>query len=89
MIILEKPYISDFLIETIKKNNFKVLKSDISQQYLDEKYLISDEIALENLKNGDKIYSDSENSIDWVCSKLPNSNLSNMIEISKDKALFR
>ena len=23
MIILEKPYVSDFLIETIKKNNFK------------------------------------------------------------------
>ena len=89
MIILEKPYISDFLIETIKKNNFRVLKSDISKQYLDEKYLISDEIALENLKNGDKIYSNSENSINWICSKLPNSNLSDMIKISKDKALFR
>ena len=28
MIILEKPYVSDFLIETIKKNNFKVLDND-------------------------------------------------------------
>ena len=32
MFILEKPYVSDFLIETIKKNNYSVLDNEISRK---------------------------------------------------------
>ena len=89
MIILEKPYISDFLIETIKKNNFLVLNSDISRKFLDKNFLVSSNEAVKKVKSGDKIYSDSENSIDWVLSNLADNGISKMINISKDKALFR
>ena len=31
MIVLEKPYVSDFLIDTIQKNNFYVLETPFSK----------------------------------------------------------
>lgn len=85
MIILNKPYVSDFLIETIIKNDFKVLDNEISRKYLDEKFLISDGEA----KNCKLIYSNSENSIDWIADNMPESKIASMIETSKNKALFR
>ena len=86
MIILNKPYVSDFLIETIKKNGFKVLDSEISRNYFNKEELLS---SNEAIKNNDLIYSNSENSIDWVIENLKNSDISRMIKISKDKVLFR
>lgn len=41
MIILENPYVSDFLIETIKKNKFSVLDNEISRQYFSDRELTS------------------------------------------------
>ena len=41
MIILEKPYVSDFLIETINKNNICVLDNEIARVYPVFKNLIS------------------------------------------------
>ena len=41
MIILEKPYVSDFLIETIKNNNFPVLDNEISRKYFSKDCLKS------------------------------------------------
>lgn len=78
-IILAQPYVSDFLIETIKKNNFKVLDNELAREYLDEKYLIS------SVDNCELVYSNSENSI----SEVKNPSLLKMIELSKDKFAFR
>ena len=36
MIILNKPYVSDYLIETIKKNKFKVLNNEVAKKYFSE-----------------------------------------------------
>ena len=88
MIILNKPYVSDFLIETIKKNGFSVLDNEIARKYFNSENLLSDEKAVEVSKN-EPIYSNSENSIDWVVENLKNSDISKMIKISKDKVLFR
>ena len=33
MFILNNPYVSDFLIETIKENNYKVLDNEIARSY--------------------------------------------------------
>ena len=41
MIILENPYVSDFLIDTIKNNYYKVLDNEVSRKYFDENELIS------------------------------------------------
>ncbi len=88
MIILNKPYVSDFLVETIKKNGFSVLDNEIARNYFDIKDLTSSDEAVK-LSSGELIYSNSENSIDWVLENLQNSDISRMIKISKDKVLFR
>ena len=90
MIILAKPYVSDFLIETIKKNNFCVLDNEIARKYFSESELITTQEAIEKYKNNNElVYSNSENSIDWVGENLPNSKLDENIKTSKDKAKFR
>ena len=33
MFILNNPYVSDFLVETIRKNNYKVLDNEIARNY--------------------------------------------------------
>lgn len=88
MIILNKPYVSDFLVETIKKNGFSVLDNEIARNYFDIKDLTSSDEAVK-LSSGELIYSNSENSIDWVLENFQNSDISRMIKISKDKVLFR
>lgn len=85
MFILNNPYVSDFLVETIKKNDYKVLDNEIARNYFAQDRLTSDEEA----KYENKFYSNSENSIDWIFENKSNSSLAEMITISKDKALFR
>ena len=85
MFILNNPYVSDFLVETIKKQGYKVLDNEISRNYFEKSELTSSEVA----KTEEKFYSNSENSIDWIVENLPDSEFSKMIKISKDKALFR
>ena len=89
MIILDKPYVSDFLIETIKKNGFDVLDNEISRKYFDKSELTSSQDAIEKYKNGELFYTNSENSISWIDENLKGTQLSQYIEISKNKALFR
>ena len=85
MFILNSPYVSDFMIETIKKNNYEVIDNEVARKYFPQSELIN----IRNTDNKTKFYSNSENSIDLIIENLPDSNLSNMIKISKDKALFR
>ena len=87
MFILEKPYVSDFLIETIKKNNYSVLDNEISRKYFPVEYLSNNKEAIK-LTN-ELFYSNSENSLNWINDNLKKSNLNKMVELSKDKALFR
>ena len=82
MFILNNPYVSDFLVETIKKNSYPVLDNEISRQFFSENELITK-------ANGEKFYSNSENAIDWIIENYPNSPIANMIKLSKDKILFR
>ncbi len=91
MFILEKPYVSDFLVQTIKKNNFKVLDNLVSEKYFDKNYLLdtTNAIKLLNENSDELVYSNSENSIDWVIKNLPDSKLSHMLSLSKDKIAFR
>lgn len=88
MIILEKPYVSDFLVETIKKNKFSVLDNEVAREFFSENELISSDKAKEIAKN-ELVYSNSENSIDWILNNLKGSKLVDMIALSKNKASFR
>lgn len=89
MFILEKPYISETLKNTIKENNWKILDNGIISDE-DIKNIISEEA--ENLFKDEKnplIYSNSENAITWILDKLPKSDLSDYIKLFKDKIEFR
>ena len=94
MFIVEKPYASEFLIDTIVQNDLPVLDNetirnaafedgtlDILPAEQARDYYLTQEYPL--------IYSNSENAISWVLENLPNSNLANYIKFFKDKAAFR
>ena len=94
MIILEKPYASEFLIDTIVQNDWPVLKNDaileadIEEGAID---LIPSEVAKNYYLTQEYplIYANSENAISWVLENLPASNLSDYIRLFKDKIAFR
>lgn len=82
MFILNNPYVSDFLVKTIKKNKYSVLDNEISRHFFDK-----DELTTKG--SDEKFYSNSENAIDWIIENYPNSPTARMIKLSKDKILFR
>ncbi|NLP56920.1 ATP-grasp domain-containing protein [Lutibacter sp. B1] len=93
MILIDNPYVSDFLINTIKSNNLKIVATseakslipDPSLNWIDESEAIN---ILKNKKNV-SIYSNSENSINWVDENLGFTNLPNQIQLFKNKVKFR
>ena len=60
MIILEKPYVSDFLVETIKKNKFSVLENEVSATFFAKDFLVNQKDAIKCSSN-ELFYSNSEN----------------------------
>lgn len=93
MILIDKPYVSDFLIETIKKNNFKIVATSEATKIILDKSLnwISEKEAIHLIKNNptSPIYSNSENIISWVEQNLEFSKLPNQIQLFKNKITFR
>lgn len=94
MIILEKPYVSEFLLDTIVQNDWAVLQNNVVNDAEIEEgalklipestaknYYLTQEYPL--------IYSNSENSISWILDNLPESNLASYIKLFKDKVAFR
>lgn len=90
MIILENPYVSEFLIETIKKNNFSVLDNTIAREYFKKEELTTPLEAIKKYNSENELfYTNSENSISWIFENLKNTKLVDMINLSKNKAEFR
>ncbi len=93
MIILDKPYVSDFLIETVIKYNIPVLKTDFSAEILNDHkdLLITEEEAVLRFRKGKsaRLYTNSENSIAWIEKNLKFTNLPEKVKLFKDKVKFR
>ena len=94
MIILEKPYVSGLLIDSIVQNDWAVLENDtVDNADIEEGALevIPSEVAKNYYSQVEHplIYSNSENAIKWVLENLPDSNLSRYIKLFKDKIAFR
>ena len=94
MIILEKPYVSEFLLDTIVQNDWSVLDNEtVNLAEIEEGAL--NLISSDSAKNYyltqeyPLIYANSENAITWVLDNLPESNLAEYIKIFKDKIAFR
>lgn len=92
MIIIDDPYVSELLQETLINNNIPVLKNHFAEK-LDNKNFnfLDDNDAVERIKNGDikRVYSNSENSINWVNNNLSFTNLPEKINLFKNKYEFR
>ena len=93
MIIIDKPYVSKFLIKTIKQNNFPIIATETAKDIIRDKTLnwISEDNAIDLLKNNlhKKVYTNSENAIQWIEDNLSFSKLPEQAEIFKNKVKFR
>jgi hypothetical protein len=90
MILLEKPYVSNFLKETIVKYDFSALDTgNITEK--GELSLIQPEEVIENFRNdpNSRLYTNSENSINWVVNHLGFTKLPEYINVFKNKVEFR
>ena len=93
MIILDKPYISPFLQETVMKNKIPTLINEKPSNLgilLPLNYLTQEKF-IELYKNGDRktIYTNSENALQWINSHLDEHELTGQIDNFKDKFKFR
>lgn len=93
MYLIDKPYISDFLINTIKENNYPIVATKEAKELITDTSLnwISEEDAISSIKKNlhQPIYSNSENALSWIDNNFGESELSKQINTFKDKVAFR
>lgn len=93
MILLDFPYVSDFLKETIVTNQIPVIATAEAKTIMHDQSVnwICEMEARESFKKNplQKLYTNSENSISWVHKHLPNSPKAHLIEVFKNKYKFR
>ena len=93
MFLVDKPFLSDFLIDTIRDNNFNIIATKVARELIKDDSLawIDEDKAVSIIKNNPQIpiYSNSENALNWIEQNLGESELSNKIKILKDKFKFR
>jgi len=87
MIILDQPFVSNFLINTIKESSIPVLNR-VKSSKLNS---MTDQQAIElcSIDEFPTIYTNSENAIDWIDQNLTNTSLPTQIRLFKDKYEFR
>ena len=93
MIFVDKPFVSDFLKETIRKNAFPVVKTEIARElgFNNGPNMLDEEDAIQKAESSENIsiYTTSENSIGWIARHLSSTDLPEKIDLFKDKAKFR
>lgn len=93
MILIDKPFVSDFLIKTIKENNFQIVETKVAKEMISDKSLhwISETESIKNFKENPnfRIYSNSENTISWIEKNLDFTKLPSKIQLFKNKITFR
>ncbi len=91
MIILDKPYVSDFLINTIRNYQIPVLNIPFLKTINSKGIkLLSDIEAVRSIVvQHDLLYTNSENAIGWISDNLQETTLPKQIEIFKNKEQFR
>ena len=91
MFILNPPYVSNLLAETIKKNHYKVLRNKEAEKLGDYNGIISEKEAKEEAKNNNcfKLYTNSEDSVEWILQNLNDTDIPEKLNLFKDKIKFR
>ena len=93
MFLIDKPFVSDFLIKTIKDNDYKIIATKVAKELVKDDSLawIAEEEAITLLKNNPEIslYSNSENALAWIDQYYGESELSSQLQVLKNKVKFR
>lgn len=93
MILIDQPYISDFLLRTIKENNFEIISTNEAKSLINDDSLnwISEDDAKNKIikTTNPLVYTNSENSLTWIFNNLKATNLPDQISLFKDKLKFR
>lgn len=93
MILLERPYVSDFLLQTVKEHQIPLISLANTRNMFPEPDLpwISEEIARDKIMASPhpSLMSNSENSLAWLEQNLVGHPLLDQIAQFKDKVLFR
>lgn len=89
MVILERPFVSDLMVETLEKNEIPVLKNEMAQLRMGNGKVLSDHEFCEEYKKIGKIYTVSENALGWIYEHIDNQRFLDSISIVKDKSAFR
>ena len=93
MIILDKPYISEFLLKTLEINRIPVIHNIVASEYVPDRSLnLLSENEVVKLFNGAEyplLYTNSENAISWIETNLQHTTLPGKIQLFKNKVIFR
>ena len=93
MFLIDKPFVSDFLINTIGDNNYKVVSTKEARALISDESLnwISEEEAMLAIEKDPNtpIYTNSENALAWIAKHPGSSTRSGQIHLFKDKIAFR
>ncbi|MBN2637523.1 MAG: ATP-grasp domain-containing protein [Bacteroidales bacterium] len=92
MIILDKPYVSEFLLKTIRENKFSVVQTQSTSKWMTENdpLVISGEQAAKRRREFvEPVYTNSENAIGWIEQNPEFSYLAEKIKLFKNKVAFR
>ena len=92
MLILEKPYVSEKLIQIAVENHYPVLRNAISEQLHSQGYsldLYEDEQFALAYQQRKRLYCMSENGLGWINKYIDDKELKDKIALLKDKTAFR
>ncbi|HEY9168728.1 MAG TPA: ATP-grasp domain-containing protein [Lutibacter sp.] len=93
MILIDQPYISSFLLKTIKENHLEIVSTNAAKAMISDDSLnwISEKEAVEFINNNHNcaLYTNSENSISWIDKNLVSAKLPRQIQLFKNKIIFR
>lgn len=91
MIILEKPFVSDELKAYLEASGTAVLKNGTALEAAETHRLnlIDDAEARERLAAGERVYTTSENALDWIYANAAGTPLTATIDAMKNKAAMR
>ena len=95
MIFLDRPYVSDFFLNYLCESGRAVLHTPFTEELAgtcpSERplNLVDDPEAEKLCRSGERLYSNSENALDWILLHLGDMPQADSIRIMKDKAALR
>ena len=89
MVILERPFVSDLMVDTLKNNNIPVLRNEMAEERVADGNVLSDEVFSAEYGKRGKIYTVSENALGWIYEHIDDKRFLDSISLVKDKYAFR